>query len=597
MIRGDQERIDGGIRGVFGETPKMRHKKRLKPIRKLQSKREKTKDTSWRAAFRRETDTKTRRRARSGGFLWGATRSVLNGSLFPYVVQQNELKKERERARSVVQIHNVVTEFDEGSGLPPGLIRDQGNLDFYSNDNLIQRKNIRNSEIIKRILSLWWKTCDPLKHGGVLKMNEYLVLNTKIQKAVDPDFEPRHALKMAKQDWKRDAQGKSALTEDMFNASIFEIADMWTDSVDVQDYAQCLTGLLSTISEEISQGQLRFRGTQSIETVDRDEAGKIIWKKKFSWGVNGVGGCNDSRDALMWIGRNEKAIKDGQNGTVSPSWVDRLAKKNEGVTRPLRKPSPPKQLRIFRSAPMKPIGDDPISVPSLSCRPSHPRDAHIERWLREEHKKQQQESSRARFASSGARLNNEIDGVNDNATKDWQPWDLSQVAWGTSKKNEESTVRRPQEVGASDSKPKTSWLMKTRRRNSSGETMDEVSERRSPRRTPQKSPNQSKDNSILPSLKMKLRRLSVEAASRCAQRRRSRTAIPSIETTTATARSEDDDDSLHRRQRAPRRLRRLSIENAARRSGKRRASIENRSRASTLPLHLSELSFGHSAPW
>ena len=133
----------------------------------------------------------------------------------------------------------------------------QGNMDFYSNDNLIYRKMLRSTKEILNILKRWWKACDALKEeDGTLGKRAYLAMDVKIQKALNRHFEARKAWEIAEKDWVRDSRGENTIDEKKFYDAIFELADMWTDSVEENDYVELLDTLLRAITLEIRSGRL-----------------------------------------------------------------------------------------------------------------------------------------------------------------------------------------------------------------------------------------------------------------------------------------------------------------------------------------------------
>jgi hypothetical protein len=54
----------------------------------------------------------------------------------------------------------------------------------------------------------------------------------------------------AEEDWKRDSNGKSHLTEPMVANSMFELADIWCLSTNIEEYVAFLDQLLGTVTME-----------------------------------------------------------------------------------------------------------------------------------------------------------------------------------------------------------------------------------------------------------------------------------------------------------------------------------------------------------
>lgn len=177
----------------------------------------------------------------------------------------------------------------------------QGNLEFYSNDNLIYRKMLRNSKPTVEMLKVWWKACDPLKEkDGTLGKRAYLALDVKIQKALNRHFEASRAWEIAERDWIRDAKGEETIDEKRFNDAIFELADMWTDSVKQKDYTELLNILLQSVTLEIRSGRLNRRYFLRLQDIRTMKLTTDPINGRPRWHVNGAGGADLSREALQW---------------------------------------------------------------------------------------------------------------------------------------------------------------------------------------------------------------------------------------------------------------------------------------------------------
>jgi Ca2+-binding EF-hand superfamily protein len=129
----------------------------------------------------------------------------------------------------------------------------QGDLSMYSNNNAIKRERLRNNPEIIAIIDHWWSQVILAKydknHDDVLNKSEYMNLHKALGRALsDPSTksDPTEETKMAEEDWLLDtislnmADGARYLNENMFIRSIFELADLWTDTTNVQEYIQFL---------------------------------------------------------------------------------------------------------------------------------------------------------------------------------------------------------------------------------------------------------------------------------------------------------------------------------------------------------------------
>jgi len=88
-----------------------------------------------------------------------------------------------------------------------------------------------------------WSSDERSNYDQTIQMHEYIDVHMKMAKALRKQFDYHKAYANALADWERDTQGlpsKTGLTHDKCFESIFEIADLWTPTVDVKDYVEFL---------------------------------------------------------------------------------------------------------------------------------------------------------------------------------------------------------------------------------------------------------------------------------------------------------------------------------------------------------------------
>ena len=61
------------------------------------------------------------------------------------------------------------------------------------------------------------------------------------------DDDEQAALASAEDDWNEDSRGESRMTDAMFRDAIFQLADLWTESIDVDEYVSFLYSMLKKI--------------------------------------------------------------------------------------------------------------------------------------------------------------------------------------------------------------------------------------------------------------------------------------------------------------------------------------------------------------
>ena len=159
--------------------------------------------------------------------------------------------------RLAAMASHAVTEVHEQSGVA---YLQQGDEVFYSEVMVRRRLELVNDPDIRVAVALWWnvmpksyRVLDPFTPSGqqqLVEKAEYVVMNVKIQRALATDpFDFLSALQSAEEDWIDDCHGKDALDEAAFRSALFQLADIWVDSVEPCDYVQFLQCLLWRVAQ------------------------------------------------------------------------------------------------------------------------------------------------------------------------------------------------------------------------------------------------------------------------------------------------------------------------------------------------------------
>lgn len=89
--------------------------------------------------------------------------------------------------------------------------------------------------------------------GGVIHTRQvhiskeaYIDMACKINRSMMPGQEDSVYLEQAEEDWAEDSGGANVMNEAQFRYALFQLADLWTDSVDSGDYARCGARALTT---------------------------------------------------------------------------------------------------------------------------------------------------------------------------------------------------------------------------------------------------------------------------------------------------------------------------------------------------------------
>ena len=124
---------------------------------------------------------------------------------------------------------------------------------FYSESAMDDRIQLRHSSELVRVLRLWSRaleTEERVRTGRtVATVSEAMYAEAAIRWSLALTAIPSVAEleEMAAQDWKSDSKGRSSLPFERFKDAVFQIADLWVESTEPDDYAKFLEGLLQTI--------------------------------------------------------------------------------------------------------------------------------------------------------------------------------------------------------------------------------------------------------------------------------------------------------------------------------------------------------------
>ena len=138
----------------------------------------------------------------------------------------------------------------------------QGNTEMYTADNLQRREALKQDPLVRDAIAQWWRFMQAVEAGGKggqkvedtlaerfeLQRDAFIQMSLKLQRVLIQDFEESEALITAQADWEEDCMGRDAMRYDAFFASIFELADLWSDDIDAASYAKFLGMLLKAVA-------------------------------------------------------------------------------------------------------------------------------------------------------------------------------------------------------------------------------------------------------------------------------------------------------------------------------------------------------------
>ena len=167
-------------------------------------------------------------------------------------------------------------------------------IDFENTQAIEQRRRLRQAPALLDVFDIWWVTAQRSVTGSSdtsfeLDQAGYMAMSRKIQKSMLTDYEEAEATRVAEEDWLSDTCGASSLSREAFYDSLFELADLWTNSVEAEDYAAFLLGLFGCITEgsndlDITHGAefvwkadeaISYSGYVLPDSDDDDEQGRL----------------------------------------------------------------------------------------------------------------------------------------------------------------------------------------------------------------------------------------------------------------------------------------------------------------------------------
>eukprot|EP00667_Euglena_gracilis_P006814 EG_transcript_6872 len=151
--------------------------------------------------------------------------------------------------------HQLFAELAKASKLPVALevaegrvpaSRHQGDLQFYTPEMLGARQALRSNPNVLAALHGMWRVV-PKKLHFLVDRAIYFEVYAKLYRQLVPN-RPAGAISCSlAQDWEHDRQGSQVLSMEMFFDSMFDLTDMWCDTVTEEEYVhfiECCTAVL-----------------------------------------------------------------------------------------------------------------------------------------------------------------------------------------------------------------------------------------------------------------------------------------------------------------------------------------------------------------
>ena len=160
-------------------------------------------------------------------------------------------------------------------------------VDYYSPAMMWRRSRLQWDRKIRLAAQRFWR-CAVRRHER-MELREYLDFHLSVYKwlvcqqtggaerASAAFIDEKDALAAALDDWDRDVQNGTLLSREQFSQSLFELADVYVDSVERKRYVQFLTELFDnvTIAASGAKRSWRWRWSEEVLTATMGEVAPL----------------------------------------------------------------------------------------------------------------------------------------------------------------------------------------------------------------------------------------------------------------------------------------------------------------------------------
>jgi Ca2+-binding EF-hand superfamily protein len=191
------------------------------------------------------------------------------------VTEALRARKTYSDVRRIVTHSNIVTSLPQGTNMADLKVsyREQGNLDMYTNENLKKRDSNRHHPEVIGALDEFWNVLPKLPSGkinkGIYTWMCRAMYFKLVKNATEEEFQAVVVV-----DWRNDAVFSNAMNIRMFRTAIFNMADVWCETVDPREYRDFIRLLRKAVEKAPSyKGKL---------TEDDDDASAALAARRGS---------------------------------------------------------------------------------------------------------------------------------------------------------------------------------------------------------------------------------------------------------------------------------------------------------------------------
>ncbi|CAM9875834.1 unnamed protein product [Chrysoparadoxa australica] len=136
---------------------------------------------------------------------------------------------------------------------------DDGDPAYNTPENMAKRSKLRYDPRIQTQVQLFYNSLpkDAIDSKGSIRKSDVQHMYIMIMRSLYPPekFTLGGASKVVSEEWHREMGGSERMTLEQFKDSMFELADMWTDTIDAEVYARFLADLFKTVTGVPAEGK------------------------------------------------------------------------------------------------------------------------------------------------------------------------------------------------------------------------------------------------------------------------------------------------------------------------------------------------------
>ncbi|KAK3267343.1 hypothetical protein CYMTET_24091 [Cymbomonas tetramitiformis] len=223
----------------------------------------------------------------------------------------------------------------------------QGNILLYTNTAIKQRKKIKGSIKMRKEIISWWHLLEFEEKGGVDR-TDFAHLYTEVAAMLEVEYTSQDVAR----DWAEESKGKSHLGFSDFLESVFELVDLWVDSVDVHEYLIFMDNVLQHLRKTHHFGNRIEKQARSHQQTLRAKylaSSKAQMSKVLGGAQAMLAFTKPARPSVVTTGDSNSSVlsKDGNSSVLSKDGNSSVLSKDGNSSDESRSPStsPPKEKK------------------------------------------------------------------------------------------------------------------------------------------------------------------------------------------------------------------------------------------------------------